>query len=155
MCARRHLGMQYAHTALLSLPELVTNVSGISTNITTALGSIRIGGMVGKRHALEYWEGGMRAGGPRCRSQAVFGTEVMPTPPQATMGIATGTVTGSQSHVVVAVMDLGWRLGQGPRARDSTMLPPFRDSQITDLGAEKWYGYQVEYAKHASVQRKS
>jgi hypothetical protein len=95
----------------------------------------------------------MRAGGPRCRSQAVFVTEVMPTPPHVPMHSATGTVTGSQAHVVVAVLVLGWQMGQGPRARDSTILPPFRDSQISDSGAEKWYGYQVVCEEHESAER--
>ena len=31
------------------------------------------------------------------------------------------------------------------RDRSFTMLAPLRDSQNSELSAEKWYGYQVEY----------
>jgi hypothetical protein len=71
------------------------------------------------------------------------------------MGSATGTVTGSQAHVVVAVR---WTwAGTGPRPSERVIppwLPPFRDTQISELSAEKWYGYQVKYEEYSSVERR-
>jgi hypothetical protein len=97
--------------------------------------------------------GVLRAIGPKGWSQVVFGTEVMRPPPQATMMSATGTVTGIQSHGVMAVLDLGWCWAKALLRVFPPWLPPFRDSQISESGAEKRFGHQVKYEEYESVER--